>query len=172
MPYRVSTLHTHLPVDEVRRRLSEIVVEGRLNPYLGSWLGPRKGAFAGTVREDSFEIIRLIRSARPFMPVVCGHLTQGTVGTDVRLRMFVSPVDAALALFVSSAPMWVTLARSWSDGVWSFAWQDLLASVVLTACTILVAAVVFYPETRKAEELIVSCLTDGWGDIGLRRADA
>jgi hypothetical protein len=172
MPYRVSTIHTHLPADEVRRRLSDIVVEGRLNPYLGSWSGPPKGPFVGTVREDSFEIIRIIRYARPFMPVVCGHLEKGTVGTDVRMRMFVGPVDAALALFIAGGLVWVTLARSWSDGLWNFAWRDLLASVALMSCMVLVAAALFYPETRKAKELIVSCLTDGWGDLGVGRADA
>ena len=100
------------------------------------------------------------------MPVIRGHLTQDNLGTDIRMVMCVAPWDAALALIVSGGSALVAPKAFWSAGVWNFAWRDLLLPLIVTSCMVLLAAALFYPETRKAEKLIVSCLTDGWGDLG------
>ena len=96
----IATIHTHLPIDEAQVRIKALI-EAPARRW-SSWFAwpPPVGSrpFAGSFGAMSFKIMRIIAYRNSFLPVIRGTLSQGDVGTDVRLVMTLHPLVALFML--------------------------------------------------------------------------
>jgi hypothetical protein len=157
VPIRFVRLHSDLPIDEVRHRISMLVNErpGFWNRFFGGWGWSKTDFyFAGTVSATTFRIMRIIRYQNSFLPVVRGWLAPAPVGTRVRLLMTLHPLVAVFMAFWCSS---MAIAAYGAIVTKGFRAIPVVPGVMLLFGVALVGAG-FIPEAYKAEQAIKECI--------------
>jgi len=151
MPVLITTIHTHLTLDEVRSRVASLIQE----PPSGwqAWLshasvGANGRPFLGRLNGVSFKMTRIIVYRNSFLPVIRGRISQGDIGADVRLVMTLHPL---VALFMLG---WFTGLGAGAFSAETAGWW--LAVVPMGLCVFGAALTLggFMPEAFKAKRLL------------------
>ena len=86
LPWLAFKLHSPLCLIDARRALvSHVDERGGWSIF---WTRPAdRLQFRGKVKDDHFEIVRIISYRNSFIPLVVGHLSEDSNGTTVEIRM-------------------------------------------------------------------------------------
>ena len=150
MPYWSTEIHTPLPVETVAERIRRIVrpKQGFLESVANAFESrPDEPPFEGEVSAHSFRVSRVIHYKNSFLPVIDGVIERGPMGTIVRVRMRMSVFTIAFMLFWFGFLAYA-LFKTWhpmTGAMFAF------GVVLVTVC--------FYPEARKAENLLRRALS-------------
>jgi len=106
--------------------------------------------FAGTVKDRSFKIQRIITGRNSFLPVIKGKLTENGVGTRLNVVMHIRPVVFAFVTFWLLGTVFIALV------VGLEATLAAVAMFIFGVCLVLMG---FVPEAILAKRLIVKSLT-------------
>lgn len=153
MYYRC-TLKTRLAPTEVLERLARMTrprgasrhaVYGDL-----SWVQPSEPYFVGQVAGHSFRLQRIIRYRNHFLPVILGRVTPDVDGSKIDVVLRVRGPVAVVMTACLAAAMVGSVAGVWVQG----GQHQGLFALFLLGFGLMLTAVGFIPETRKAIKLL------------------
>ena len=99
IPFDRFTVETNDPIPIVAGKLSEKLDHSW---FRLPWYTCKGLAYAGSVWENGFKIIRVLNYRNSFQPVICGRFEAGANGTVVRITMRPSWIVLAFLIFWSS----------------------------------------------------------------------
>lgn len=139
IPYRRFVIPSDRAAADVARRMAE-----QTAPRHG-WgrRPPKEIRFVGTIHDDRFRLVPLIRGMNTYAPRILGRIRPAQAGCVIEGRMTLHPVAVvALLVFLVAPQYWALGERGTLDGVW-------LAIVAVFHVVMYYAG--FVPEVRRTE---------------------